>query len=446
MQPCSLRSPCRAAALLLPPLLLVGCLTAQLIPWHFGGLREWSREWWRGARRAPTWRGDWSDPPLPCKLPQPVAVWSRGIMRSCCDTFPTRFQLDCCWGKRGPDNTPGEAWGERSDVDWTRVALRNMSIVYVAAYDMPRFLARFITLPPSIRISLVTAQEDVGVPRELFGSGRNLFGRSSPAGHSTALPLSLEAFIRDSRLLHWSVQNYDLAGCNTYSGCAPAAVSAKHLRKVSPIPLGIDMHTADERNWVAGTKQSTCGQQAQISSIATSAPPLPSRRFAVLHAFACNDTWPERIRACQMLLAACDHKRHGRCMPFTHLHAQGRKSRPEVWRAVTQHAFVACPPGRGIDTHRLWEVLLLGAIPIVLSSSLDRLLADFPVVAVQDWGDATNVTLLTAHYARITARFGPNLIATPRARRQLTTAHWVDHIKRAHAAALGLLNRTHNNK
>lgn len=44
---------------------------------------------------------------------------------------------------------------------------------------------------------------------------------------------------------------------------------------------------------------------------------------------------------------------------------------------IRQHRFVLCPPGNGLDTHRYWEVLYWGSIPIVqasqFSSNLERL-------------------------------------------------------------------------
>lgn len=47
------------------------------------------------------------------------------------------------------------------------------------------------------------------------------------------------------------------------------------------------------------------------------------------------------------------------------------------------------PRGTGIDTHRTYESLLYGVIPIVKSSELDDLYSDFPIVLVNDWSDVT---------------------------------------------------------
>ena len=56
---------------------------------------------------------------------------------------------------------------------------------------------------------------------------------------------------------------------------------------------------------------------------------------------------------------------------------------------VASSQFVASPRGNGLDTHRFWESLYLGAYPIVKSSSLDSLYADLPVVIIQNWEEVT---------------------------------------------------------
>ena len=49
--------------------------------------------------------------------------------------------------------------------------------------------------------------------------------------------------------------------------------------------------------------------------------------------------------------------------------------------------FVISPPGNGIDCHRTWEALYLGAIPIVRTSSLDPMYEGLPVLIVNEWSD-----------------------------------------------------------
>lgn len=51
--------------------------------------------------------------------------------------------------------------------------------------------------------------------------------------------------------------------------------------------------------------------------------------------------------------------------------------------------FVLSPRGAGIDCHRTWEALLMGAIPIVKTSSIDPLFEGLPVLIIQDWNEIT---------------------------------------------------------
>jgi hypothetical protein len=51
------------------------------------------------------------------------------------------------------------------------------------------------------------------------------------------------------------------------------------------------------------------------------------------------------------------------------------------------HRFTACPRGNGPDTHRTWEALYLGSIPVVDVPIAARL--GVPCVVVRDWSDVT---------------------------------------------------------
>ena len=52
---------------------------------------------------------------------------------------------------------------------------------------------------------------------------------------------------------------------------------------------------------------------------------------------------------------------------------------------LEKYKFCFCPPGKGIDTHRAWESLLVGTIPIMVSTSLDGLFENLPVIIEDDW-------------------------------------------------------------
>ncbi len=50
--------------------------------------------------------------------------------------------------------------------------------------------------------------------------------------------------------------------------------------------------------------------------------------------------------------------------------------------------FVLCPEGNGMDTHRLWETLYMGGIPVVVKSTyLDPVYFQLPLVRLDSWLD-----------------------------------------------------------
>lgn len=62
--------------------------------------------------------------------------------------------------------------------------------------------------------------------------------------------------------------------------------------------------------------------------------------------------------------------------------------RPKQMSQLHQEfTFVACPSGNGVDTHRFWEVLYRGAIPIVKKSkwSSSLRILNIPFVEIESW-------------------------------------------------------------
>jgi hypothetical protein len=70
----------------------------------------------------------------------------------------------------------------------------------------------------------------------------------------------------------------------------------------------------------------------------------------------------------------------------------------DAWlKAVQDHQFVACPIGHGYDTHRVWEILLMGATPVVQTTPLDSMYKHLPVLIVGKWGDVDEAYLEKAY-------------------------------------------------
>lgn len=67
---------------------------------------------------------------------------------------------------------------------------------------------------------------------------------------------------------------------------------------------------------------------------------------------------------------------------------------------VYNHRFVICPEGNGMDTHRIWETLYMGAIPIEKRSINNQFYTDLPICFVNDWKEITQ-TFLEKEYIKI---------------------------------------------
>jgi len=62
-------------------------------------------------------------------------------------------------------------------------------------------------------------------------------------------------------------------------------------------------------------------------------------------------------------------------------------------KRLRNHHFVLCPPGNGEDTHRMWEALYAGAIPVVRESPAMREFRDLPILFFEDLRSVTEAVL-----------------------------------------------------
>jgi hypothetical protein len=56
-------------------------------------------------------------------------------------------------------------------------------------------------------------------------------------------------------------------------------------------------------------------------------------------------------------------------------------------RDIKSSKFVFCPRGNGIDTHRIWESLYMGSIPVVKYENTHYLFTDLPILFIKDWNE-----------------------------------------------------------
>jgi hypothetical protein len=96
------------------------------------------------------------------------------------------------------------------------------------------------------------------------------------------------------------------------------------------------------------------------------------------------------------------------------------KPLPQYLQDLSQAKFVLSPRGNGLDCHRTWEALLMGAIPIVRSSSLDPLFSDLPVLIIKNWEMITE-TYLNEQYEIMKHKTYD--------RQKLFIEYWMNHIR-----------------
>lgn len=70
----------------------------------------------------------------------------------------------------------------------------------------------------------------------------------------------------------------------------------------------------------------------------------------------------------------------------------------EYTKHLQQHIFSICPPGNGKDTHRMWESIYYGCIPVVEKSNMNDFFATlFPILVVDRWTDVNEESLYSKY-------------------------------------------------
>jgi len=94
--------------------------------------------------------------------------------------------------------------------------------------------------------------------------------------------------------------------------------------------------------------------------------------------------------------------------------------RRQFLRDIRSSKFVFCPRGNGIDTHRIWETLYMGSIPIVKYEKTHHLFTDLPILFIDDWNTISE-DFLNQKYLEITSKDW-NMD-------KLTMSYWEEFIK-----------------
>ena len=87
---------------------------------------------------------------------------------------------------------------------------------------------------------------------------------------------------------------------------------------------------------------------------------------------------------------------------------------------VKSSKFVFCPRGNGIDTHRIWESLYMGSIPIVKYEKTHHLFTDLPILFIKDWNEINEDFLNEKYLEIIKSDWNMN---------KLKISYWLEFIK-----------------
>ena len=177
---------------------------------------------------------------------------------------------------------------------------------------------------------------------------------------TTLLPDTTERICKCPFVTAWYTQNYDDDGSNL---------------KIRPYPIGLDLHT-------------TCKDMlTDADGIATrlAQTTVPSKKMKIFCDFteSSHDRFGGQRKLLLQLLKSSSNA----------VTLSTRVSRPDVWKMYAQHEFVVSPPGNGLDCHRTWEVLVLGSVPVLMSSKLDVIFSDLPVIILHDWNEIQEANL-----------------------------------------------------
>lgn len=94
----------------------------------------------------------------------------------------------------------------------------------------------------------------------------------------------------------------------------------------------------------------------------------------------------------------------------------------EFLTEIKRHVYTICVRGNGLDTHRLWETVYLGGIPIVDRLVCTEYFAKFiPMVLVDDWQTIT--------FDKLLRDITENLRSEPTRGQQVTSPYPIDSLK-----------------
>jgi hypothetical protein len=190
--------------------------------------------------------------------------------------------------------------------------------------------------------------------------------------------------INHPKLIKWFAQNYE--GNDNY--------------KIKHLPLGLDYHTLYyHKNHKWGQTSTPTQQEYDLIQIKQKLQPIQNIISHIALANFQHSTYGEpKLRETRRMPILNILKKKS-CIKF--LPYQDRLT---FWNHMNNYAFVISPIGYGLDTHRTYEILILGRIPIICDTKINQLYDDLPILIVSDW-NMINENWLQKQYINIVSKW-----------------------------------------
>lgn len=207
---------------------------------------------------------------------------------------------------------------------------------------------------------------------ELFGSlFRSPRTSNIVFGHS-------DKFVNSTDLLYTKLLGYKRAfGVNT----------KPKLDYASPLPLGLTNQTNESEF------HKLFGNHELLKSASEATDALFSYKGIVTGNFSINTNRKVRLPLARLIESAYGS------FEIPDFSETGRL---KYLQALGESNFVVCPEGNGLDTHRLWEAIYMGSIPIIRENeSIEQLVKELPVLIIKSWDQIIDQDFLERSWIEI---------------------------------------------
>ena len=168
------------------------------------------------------------------------------------------------------------------------------------------------------------------------------------------------------------------------------------VNKVKPLPVGLENRQFGGRGRTGPFKDYLEKSQGKNQG---------QKRMRIMWSFNLNSNIHERTEAANALIRSASADK---VKPL---------SIPMYQDTLRKYGFVACPPGRGVDTHRIWEALYLNCVPVVKRSHMTETFEEMgvPLLIVNSFQDCMGMTEteLRDKYQMLSIKFSSSALWLP---------------------------------